>query len=79
MRRQAWNRGHFTDDAEEKAVWQAWAKAFDQLKEWEEDNPVPTEPALRFCRDDVQGWYSAFHDEIRNISQGPMPTFAVSA
>jgi hypothetical protein len=31
------------------------------------------EPALRFCRDDVQGWYAAFYDEIRNMNQKAMP------
>jgi hypothetical protein len=77
-RRHAWNRDHFSDDEEEKAVWQAWAKAFDKLKEWEDDNPVPMEPALRFCRDDVQGWYAAFYDEIRNMHQKAVPTFASS-
>jgi hypothetical protein len=77
-RRQAWNRDHFADDDEEKAVWQAWAQAFDKLKEWEENNPVPMQPALRICRDVVQGWYAAFYDEIRNMNQKAMPVFASS-
>jgi hypothetical protein len=71
-RRQAWNReawNRFADDEEQKAVWQAWAKAFDKLNEWEQNNPVPIKPALRFCRDAIQGWWAAFHDEIRNINQ----------
>jgi hypothetical protein len=72
-RRQAWNRDWFADDEEEKAVWQAWAKAFDKLKEWEENNPVPMEPALRFCRDDIQGWCAAFYDEIRNMNREAVP------
>ena len=77
-RRQAWNRDHFADDDEEKAVWQAWAQAFDKLKEWEENNPVPMEPALRFCRDDVECWYAAFYDEIRIMNQRAMPSLASS-
>jgi hypothetical protein len=67
-RRQAWKRDWFADDEEEKAVWQAWAQAFDKMKEWEKNNPVPMEPALRFCRDAIPGWCAAFHDEGRNIN-----------
>src|SRR5262249_45335462 len=71
-RRQAWNQeawNRFVDDEQQKAVWQAWAKAFDKLNEWEENNPVPIKPALRFCRDDVQAWRAAFYNEIRKINQ----------
>jgi hypothetical protein len=76
-RRQAWNPDRHADDEEEVHAWKAWAKAFDQLKEWEGNNPVPMEPALRFCRDGVQTWYMAFYDDFRNMNQEAVPLQAL--
>jgi hypothetical protein len=73
---EAWNpdpNDPYREDDEDDPKWQAWSKAWDKLSEWEDKNPVPMELALKLCRDDVQGWYTAFYDEIARMNQVEMP------
>jgi hypothetical protein len=62
----------FADDDEEDPKWQEWSTAFDKLSEWKDRNPVPMEPALKVCQDDVQNWFTAFCDEVGRTNKEEM-------
>jgi hypothetical protein len=75
-RRQAFNPDPDVDeeaDDQKGPAWEAYKEAKAKGKEWSNNNPVPMQPALRFCQTHIEDWYKAFYDEIARMNQMAMP------